>query len=189
MVFRTKGHLGREVDIHLVETPVISPPHERSDLQGSKAEESPTRPATPQRIFPPHLPAHYGSHASMHPIVCLLYYDTPSNMVRNWGFWDSGHRPVVIRPSKRIHTFLNESISSVVRIPTYPFSGIAQKSIRSISAGARWPMRTPSTANHKVPCRSRGSPPLLQLLHRRVRLPSVFDQNHGVARPGPRNEE
>jgi hypothetical protein len=39
------------------------------------------------------------------------------------------------------------------------------------------------TTNHKIRIRSRGSPPLLQSLHRRVRLPSVFDQNHGVADP------
>ena len=78
--------------------------------------------------------------------------------------------------SQRVCLYLDQNLS------TQHYSGISKKTIRSISAGARWPMQTPSTANHKVARRSRGSPPLLQLLHRRVRLPSVFDQNHGVAR-------
>jgi len=46
--------LSDEVDIHLVEI-------RRSSLLRMTAvevKESPTRPATPQRIFPPHLPAH-----------------------------------------------------------------------------------------------------------------------------------
>ena len=111
-----------------------------------------------------------------------LILRNPSNVVRDSDCWDCRRRPVVIRRSKRLGTSLNESVSFLVRIPTYPSSGIAQKSIRSISAGARWPMQSPSTTNHNVPHRSRGSPPLLQLLHRRVRLPSVFDQNYGVAR-------
>jgi hypothetical protein len=139
-----------------------------------------------------HISRPTGSHASMHPIVCglSLILRHPWDMVRNSSHGEFRHRSVVTDSGK-------SSLSSRQRTclihgqytNTQDSSGISQKSIRSISAGARWPMQSISCTNHRIPRRSRGSPPLLQLLHRRVRLPSVFDQNHGVARPGPRNEE
>ena len=147
----------------------------------AKAEESPTRPATPQHISSTR-PGPHVSHAFMHPIVCLhLILRHPPRSMRDSDCWKSRCRSVVARSSKSRRGGSKKTVSFLVDIPLHTRLREFPKVDSVDLGGARWPMRT---TNHEVHLRSRASPPLLQFLHRRVRLPSVFDQNHGVADPG-----
>lgn len=111
-----------EVDIHLVETPVISlPPHDCSKaggLKGRRISHKARNSVTYPRPISSTSPGPHGGHASMHPIVYLLYYDTLCIRLDVGIMGCIDIHPSLPTPEKRSLASFDETASFLLRIST-----------------------------------------------------------------------